>query len=219
MDKRAALVFDMDGVIIDSAGIHTRAWERYLAEHGISMGDIEQRMLGKHNDDIVREFFRGRMLSPEEAFAHGAGKERLYREMMEPVLEAQIISGLLPFLERHRNCPLAVASNAEPANVDFVLDAAGIRQFFQAVVNGHEVERPKPFPDVYLRAAEKLGVAPSDCVVFEDSLTGIAAARAAGMKVVGVTTTVPEFPDVDLVVRDFRDPELDTWLREFCLRA
>ena len=74
---------------------------------------------------------------------------------------------------------MAVASNAEPANVDFVLDAAGLRPYFRAVLDGHQVSRPKPYPDIYLRAAEILGSVPAECVIFEDSLTGIRAARAA----------------------------------------
>jgi beta-phosphoglucomutase-like phosphatase (HAD superfamily) len=79
-------------------------------------------------------------------------------------------------------------------------------------VDGHQVARPKPHPDIYLRAAELLGVPPEDCVVFEDSLTGIQAARAAGMAVVGVGTTHDELPGVGLEIRDFTSPALEPWL-------
>ena len=81
MSSARAFIFDMDGVLIDSTPSHTEAWQRYLAARGIGMDDISSRMLGKHNDEIVREFFRGSELSPEETFRHGAEKERLYREI------------------------------------------------------------------------------------------------------------------------------------------
>jgi HAD superfamily hydrolase (TIGR01509 family) len=116
------------------------------------------------------------------------------------------------FLTHHRDLPMAVASNAEAANVQFVLDAAGLRSFFRAIVDGHQVSRPKPAPDVFLKAAELLAVAPRDCIVLEDSYSGVAAARAAGMRVVGLRTTHRELPGTDLAVDNFLAPELEEWL-------
>jgi len=110
---------------------------------------------------------------------------------------------------------LAVATNAEGANVDFVLDGAGLRSLFRVIVNGHEVTNPKPHPDVYLLVAEKLRVPPEDCIVFEDSHTGVAAGLAAGMRVIGVTTTHDNLPGVSLLIRDFDDPALESWLSHF----
>jgi beta-phosphoglucomutase-like phosphatase (HAD superfamily) len=107
---------------------------------------------------------------------------------------------------------MGLASNAEPANIAFVLDGLGLRRHFQVVVDGHQVDRPKPFPEIYLRAAELLGVAPAECVVFEDSPTGVEAGRAAGAKVVGVRTHPVELEGVDLLIPDFRDPALKGWL-------
>lgn len=212
--KRPALVFDMDGVIVDSTGVHTEAWRKYLEGHGIAASDIGSRMLGKHNADIVRDLFGTADLTSETVAGHGREKEKLYRDMIGPELAGLMVPGFLQFVERHGDLPLAVASNAEPENVAFVLEKAGIRELFQVVVDGHEVKRPKPDPEIYLTVAARLGVLPQDCVVFEDSHTGIAAAKGAGMKVVGVATTVSEFTHVDLTVRDFEDPELETWLRD-----
>jgi HAD superfamily hydrolase (TIGR01509 family) len=132
--------------------------------------------------------------------------------MMGDVITEKLIPGISGFIARHSDLPLGLATNAEPANVDFVLRAAGIREYFRAIVNGQAVERPKPFPDIYLRVAQLLGSVPEFCVVFEDSHTGVEAARAAGMRVVGVATTLHDFPDVDLVVSDFLDPGLEKWL-------
>jgi beta-phosphoglucomutase len=144
--------------------------------------------------------------------AHGAAKEQLFRETIGPVLNAALVPGLRAFLDRHPHQPLGVATNAEPENVDFLLDTARLRPYFRAVVDGHQVARPKPHPDIFLRAAELLGTPPKDCVVFEDSFTGIEAARAAGMAVVGVRTTHDKLPGVDLEIRDFMSPALEPWL-------
>src|SRR4051794_19160995 len=116
-----AFIFDMDGVIVDSNALHRAAWEEYDARHRIPTSEaMQQRMYGKRNDEIVRDFF-GEHLSAEEVFTHGAAKEALYREMLEPRLEGTLVPGLRAFLERHRSIPMAVGSNAEPANIEFVL--------------------------------------------------------------------------------------------------
>lgn len=209
-----ALIFDMDGVIVDSTPIHTEAWRVYLERLGLSAENIGSRMLGKHNSDLVRDLFAHQPLTDEIIYEHGARKEELYRTMMSPVLEQYFVPGVREFILRHREKPLAVASNAEPANVDFVLDQAGMRPSFRAVISGYQVARPKPFPDIYLEAAKRLDCAPSQCVVFEDSSTGVQAARAAGAKVVGVTTTLAEIPNVDFTIRDFLDPAIEPWLQE-----
>ena len=202
----------MDGVIIDSTDVHVSAWERYLEQHGLAYQNLGERMLGKHNDELVRDLFSGRTLTEAQVFDHGARKEALYREMMSPIFESKMVRGAADFIRRHRDVPMAVASNAERANVDFVLDTAGIRDAFRAVVSGHDVDRPKPFPDVFLKAAEILDVAPSDCIVFEDSRTGVEAAHSAGMKVVGLLTTLTAFDKVELAIHSFSDPELEAWL-------
>ena len=202
----------MDGVIIDSTATHTRAWELYLERHGIEQPYIADRMLGKHNNDIVREFFPLHDLTDEDVVRHGASKEALYRELMQPMVDASLVPGVRAFIQRHAGIPMAVASNAEAANVDFVLDLAGLRHFFRAIANGHDVARPKPAPDIYLRTAQMLDVDPADCIVFEDSATGVAAGHAAGMRVVGLLTSLPSFDNVELAIHNFRDPRLEAWL-------
>ncbi|PYT30143.1 MAG: hypothetical protein DMG58_14965 [Acidobacteria bacterium] len=212
MARELALILDMDGVIVDSNPVHREVWAAYNRRFGIETDEaMQQRMYGRRNDDIVRDFF-GEHLTLEEVHAHGAAKERLFRETIGPVLNDALVPGLREFLERHRHQPLGLASNAEPENLEFLLDTARLRPYFWAVVDGHQVARPKPYPDIYLRAAELLGTPPKDCVVFEDSFTGIEAARAAGMAVVGVGTTHDELPGVDLEIRDFTSPALEPWL-------
>jgi beta-phosphoglucomutase family hydrolase len=208
-----ALIFDMDGVIVNSNPVHRQAWEVYNRRLGIeTTEEMQQRMYGKRNDQIVRDYM-GEHLSDAEVFEHGAAKERLYRELIGPKLEASLVPGVREFLERYHEIPKAVASNAEELNVSFVLDSAGLRRFFRAVVDGHQVSNPKPAPDVFLKAAELLGVAPQDCVVFEDSYSGVQAGLAAGMRVVGFRTTHAELPGTSLAVDNFLAPELEAWMR------
>ncbi len=209
-----ALIFDMDGVIVHSTPVHNEAWQAYLRANGIEADreTIEIKMLGKHNDAIVRIFFGDETPQPDVT-RHGARKEVIFRELMGPRLERQLVPGVAGFLELHRDAPKALASNAERENVEFVLKRSGLRRHFTVVIDGHEVERPKPDPEIYFTTARRLGTPPEDCIVFEDSFTGVAAARAAGMRVVGLLTTTSELADCDLTVRDFLAPELGDWLR------
>jgi len=129
-------------------------------------------------------------------------------------MEESLVPGLRPFLERFRGAPMAVATNAEPENVDFVLDRAGLRQYFRVVVDGHQVSHPKPHPEIYLRAAELLGIAPANCIVLEDSHAGVAAARAAGMRVAGLGTTFVNLPGADVMADNFCNGTLTAWLAQ-----
>jgi HAD superfamily hydrolase (TIGR01509 family) len=209
--RRLGFLFDLDGVLINSMPLHTRAWEVYLERLGLQPSDIEARMHGKRNPELVRELIAAD-LPDEVVFEHGAAKERLFRELMAAEIERYGIPGLTQFLERYRDVPKAVASNAERANIEFTLGHLGLTGYFQVVVDGWEVERPKPFPNMYLLAAKRLGIAPEHCIVFEDSPVGAAAGKAAGMRTVGVETIPTEFTGLDLVIRDFRDARLESWL-------
>jgi beta-phosphoglucomutase-like phosphatase (HAD superfamily) len=118
--RELALIFDMDGVIIDSNPVHRQVWAAYNRRFGIETDEaMQQRMYGRRNDDIVRDFF-GAHLTLEEVRAHGAAKEQLFRETIGPVLNEALVPGLREFLEQHRHQPLGVATNAEPENVGFL---------------------------------------------------------------------------------------------------
>lgn len=202
----------MDGVLVHSMPLHTLAWERYLAALGITIENLEQRMHGKRNSELVRDLIDPD-LPDDVIFRHGADKEQLFREMIvADGLSRYAVPGLTEFLERHAALPKAVASNAEPRNIEFVLEQFHLKSFFSVTVNGMQVKRPKPFPDVFLEAARQLHVDPQNCIVFEDSPTGVTAARAAGMRVVGVETTPTTFEQIDLRIGNFLDPALEPWL-------
>jgi len=206
-----ALIFDLDGVIVDSMPVHELAWRRYLETLGFDGGDIPARMHGRRNDEIVRDFL-GEKIDHDTVLAHGAAKERVFREMLGGRLRENLVAGIAEWLEHVEGAPIALATNAERANVDFTLDGAGLRRYFDVIVDGAEVSRPKPAPDVYLQAAELLKIAPQNCIVFEDSPVGVAAAVAAGMRVVGVRTHSSPLDGVVFSVANFLDPQLDGWV-------
>jgi beta-phosphoglucomutase family hydrolase len=207
-----ALIFDMDGVLVNSNPVHRQAWARFNLRYGLQTTPaMLERMYGKRNDDIVRDFF-GDGLSPEEVAARGAAKERLYRQMIDGRIEEILVPGVRRFLDLHARAPLAVASNAEPENVRFVIDRARLGDYFRAVVDGHQASRPKPDPEIYLRAAALLGVPAPNCLVFEDSHSGVAAGMAAGMRVIGIRTTYDNLPGASICVDNFKSGELDSWL-------
>lgn len=205
------LIFDLDGVIIDSMPFHQRAWQRYLEVTGIGSSDSLDFMHGQRNEEIVRG-----LLGPEAdlqtVIAHGAAKEQMYRDMLRERLGEHLVDGIAEWLEHVSGAPIALATNAERANVDFVLDGGGLRPYFDAIVDGSQVEKPKPAPDVYLRAAELLKIPPRNCIVFEDSPVGVAAAVAAGMRVVGVLTHAAALEGIRFSIANFLDVRLDSWL-------
>lgn len=210
-----ALIFDLDGVVVDSMPVHALAWQRYLNELGISGKDVGERMHGRRNDEIVRDFL-GADADEKTVLEHGAAKERLFREMMRNQLRSRLVPGVADFLRRVAHAPLALATNAERANADFVLDRAGLKKLFRVIVDGSQVAHPKPAPDLYQLAASQLGVAPANCIVFEDSPVGVAAARAAGARVAGILSHAPSLAHADIAVRDFLSPELEPWLTAQC---
>ena len=212
-----ALIFDLDGVIVDSMPLHAYSWKLYLERHELDPADMVERMHGKRNDEIVAAFW-GNELTPAENFQHGAAKEALWRKLMAPALENHLVPGIRSFLARYAEAPIGLGTNAEPANAEFVLSKANLRPLFKVIVDGMQVAKPKPWPDVYCRASDLLGVAPANCIVFEDSPTGVEAAKAAGMRVVGIQTHV-QLAGVDFACRNFLDPALDAWLDTQTVRS
>jgi beta-phosphoglucomutase len=203
-----ALLFDMNGVIVDDMPFHERAWMALAARHGrtLTPDEFRREMSGRRNRDNIRHIF-GEALSDWQVHAYQLEKEEAYREAYRPLRAP--LPGLVPFLVEARAAGLriAVATSAPKDNIDFVLDGLDLRRQFDVVVGEAEVTRSKPDPEIYLTAASRLGVGSSGCIVFEDSLAGIASGLAGGMPVVGVTTThtADELRDCALVIADFRD--------------
>jgi beta-phosphoglucomutase len=191
--------------------LHLKAWQRYVEMTGIGTRESLEFMHGQRNEEIVRDLL-GLEADSQTVIAHGAAKEQLYRDMMREQLREHLVAGIAEWLDHVSGAPIALATNAERANVDFVLDGGRLRPYFGAIVDGSQVERPKPAPDVYLRAAELLGIPPRNCIVFEDSPVGVAAAVAAGMRVVGVLTHTRALDGIRFSITNFLDARLDSWL-------
>lgn len=205
--KLCAAIFDMDGVIADNMGYHTRAWELFIRKHApnLEIADVTPHY-GKTNSDLMSYVF-GRRLPPAEVDRYGEEKERLYRELY--AADMAPLAGLVEFLRELKSEGLhaVVATSAPKSNVDFLLDGLKIRSLFDAVVDAGHVTRGKPDPEIYLRAAAKVGCGPETCAVFEDALAGIEAGRLARMMVIGVATTLPpeRLTGTRLVIKDFRE--------------
>jgi beta-phosphoglucomutase len=208
MSRQSAFIFDMDGTLVDSMPFHIQAWMDLLAGRGMRATPeaFLRQTGGKTNHQILREVF-GDCLSEAEIAAYAERKETLYRSLYGSHLKP--LAGLIDFLSEAQrlHIPMAVATSAGKANRQFVLQGLDIESYFSAVIGVEEIHEGKPHPEIFLRAAEKLGVDPANCLVFEDALAGIEAAFRADMKAVALTTTVDreEFQDLPAVIRIAKD--------------
>jgi beta-phosphoglucomutase family hydrolase len=202
---RRAVLWDLDGTLIDSADYHFRAWVQILANEGRDLSRAEfDETFGWRNDRILRQLL-GPSIGDGDIQRIATAKEELYRLL---VREGGL--SLLPGAD-HWTARLhgegwlqAIASSAPRANLDGVLEVLGIGSRFQAMVSAEEVAHGKPDPDLFLAAADKLRVPPAQCVVVEDAPAGIEAAHRAGMAAVGVLTTHADL-QADLVVPTLQD--------------
>ena len=183
-----AFIFDMDGTLVDNMHVHTEAWATLLNEHGIEM-DRHKFLVataGKTNREILPTVFGE--ISDDRISELAKRKESLYREAYLPIRKP--VDGLVEFLteSKKRGINMAVATAASNPNMEFILDGLDLRRFFGAVTTATDVAVGKPDPAMFLVSAEKLGVEPQNCIVFEDALGGFEAAHRAGMKSIGITT-------------------------------
>jgi HAD superfamily hydrolase (TIGR01509 family) len=206
-----AVVFDMDGVIVDTNPTHKIAIQQFCARYGFNLSEEELRtkVYGRTNRDWITNLFGTLTESQLEAYAFE--KEQLFRELYSPIIEP--VKGLVAFLDllKTNNIPRSIATSAPPANVDFVLSATGIGHYFDLILDERVVSRGKPNPEIYLKSAKALNLPNAQCIVIEDSLSGVAAAKASGSKVIGITTThsEEELRETDLIIQDFEGLTID----------
>ncbi len=207
MKPYQAVIFDMDGVIIDSEPRHERAFREIFDElgygdsHGVHFPDYYGR-----SDLALWTDFIARHQPPQPLADLTALKQNRFIDLIRR--ETPIFPGVPNLVRRLADVtPLAVASGSLHAVIEVVLGMEGLRPHFSQVVSVEDVGRPKPFPDVFLRAAERLGVAPGDCVVIEDSAAGVRAGKQAGMRVVAITNSLPPsaLTEADEVVSTYDD--------------
>jgi beta-phosphoglucomutase-like phosphatase (HAD superfamily) len=185
-----ALIFDMDGTMVDSMPYHAKSWGEFTRRHAIAMDvdEVLRRTTGRNGVECMHELF-GRRLSDQEALKLVAEKEGIYRELFAPVFAE--VRGFRAFARQaaQRGLKLAVGTAGDRHNIDFVMSRLKMAPAPLAVVGGDEGLPGKPEPAIFLEAARQVGVAPALCVVFEDAPLGIEAARRAGMRAVAVCTT------------------------------
>jgi beta-phosphoglucomutase len=217
----AAIVFDMDGVLVDSNPFHLQKWAAFLEAHHIPFdpATLAKQTLGWRNDITFRLFF-GPQLTSEDCQRLGEELEATFRKVIKP--HAKPLPGLPDLLDEcHRaGVLMAVASSAMLQNVEFIADALELRPYFHCLVSGDEVSHSKPDPEIYTYTAAKLGIEPARCVAIEDSFVGVESARRAGMKCVAIASTFPleelrRQTQADLVVKGFEELNLATLRKLF----
>ncbi len=204
----------MDGVLVDTGRFHLASWHDILIAAGHSFdADIFRRTFGMNNHGVLSTVF-GRPPTPAELVDLADAKEALFREMIAG--QAEPLPGVRDWLARlhARGVRQAVASSAPQANIDVLLDALGIRAYFEAEVSAEKMPG-KPSPAVFLEDARRVGLTPDRCVVVEDAIAGVAAAKSAGMACLAVTTTNPAaaLAAADLIVDSLADLPADAFDR------
>lgn len=189
MKKYKGFLFDMDGVVVDNHHFHFKAWMEFAHKHNFHLDEqiYRDQYNGKTNRDLFQMIFGNP--TEDEMKAYADEKEGMYKKIYLPEMRSH--KGLLDFLDflRAHKYKIALGTSAPTGNVNFVLDHLNLRKYFDVIVDGPQVNRGKPDPEVYLLCAHKLGFNPQDCVVFEDSLAGLESGKRAGCEVVGVATS------------------------------
>jgi len=185
-----ALIFDMDGTMIDSMPSHAKSWVAFVQQQGITIDipDLMRRTTGRTGAECMRELFQ-RDLSDAEALGYVAIKEQIYRDLFAPIFAE--VPGFKQFaaLSLQAGLKLGVGTAGDRHNIAFALQHLQLPQAPLAVVGGDEGLPGKPQPAIFLEAASRMGIRAGDCIVFEDAPLGIEAARRAGMRAVAICTT------------------------------
>ncbi|MCY2929051.1 MAG: HAD family phosphatase [Planctomycetota bacterium] len=185
------VIFDMDGVLVDSYRAHFEAWRRLGRRHGYEMTEAQfATTFGRTSRDIIENLWPG-AATADEALEWDRWKEAAYREIIAADFPEMPGASELIAALAGAGFTMAIGSSGPPENVAAVLARLGGAHLIAAAVNGSEVTRGKPDPEVFLKAAGKLGLAPSCCAVVEDAPAGLEAARRAGMKAIAITGTAP----------------------------
>jgi beta-phosphoglucomutase len=214
-----AFLFDLNGTLVDDMAYHADAWFDILNNElkaSLTANQVKEQMYGKNSELLVRIFGENHFTQSEIALLE-MKKERSYQQAFLPHLAC--IAGAEQFLKKaqQHQIRMAIGSAAIPFNIDFVLDGLNIRQYFGAIVSASDVEVSKPDPETFLQGAALLGVAPKDCVVFEDAPKGVEAAARAGMPCVVLTTMhaaidFASYSNILFFIEDYKDAQLNNLL-------
>lgn len=206
MPAEIAVIFDLDGTLIDNNPFHIQAWQQFYKKRNRTLTEEEykEHFNGKTNTDVLAYVF-DKALSPGENEAYTNEKEDLYRIIYEPHIKP--IKGLLNLLQKLEDAkiPMAIATSGIKVNIDYMFRHLDIKHFFKEVIYSKDIQKGKPDPEIYFITAERLNVLPQNCLVFEDSVAGVQSAKAAGMKVVAIATThtPEELKSADKLIYDY----------------
>ena len=204
-----AVIWDLDGVILDSADEHRRAWQRLAREEGIPMTDADfWATFGKRNDDIFASLWGN--LPPAQVKILSDRKELYFRELIRE--SAAPLPGAIELMSELRDAHFdqALASSTPVENIDLIADVLGLKRYFSILVSGETVAKGKPAPDIFLKAAAVLHMHPSVCLVIEDAVAGVEAAHAAGMRCIAVAGNrdLPGLRKAELTARDLTEVDV-----------
>ncbi len=214
MRSDVAVLFDLDGVLVDSRAQHLEAWHQFAKQRGIDVpAGYFGRTFGMRNDAILGGLIEG--ASPDELRRRADDKERLFREIIDATGLKPLPGAreLLDFLQKE-DIPRAVVTSTPRANLDMILAALKVAGCFQALISEEDVSKGKPDPEGFLLGAKRLAIAPHSCVVIEDAPAGVQAAKAGGMRAIAVTTThpAPDLAAADLVVESLAEDPVRTFI-------
>lgn len=211
-----AVIFDLDGVIVDTAIFHYQAWKRLANELGFDLTIHQNEHLKGisrlESLEIVLEIGKINYLTEKEKEDLATRKNEWYKENIHKMTPADILPGVNVFLEKLKSANYKIAIGSSSKNAGVILDRIGYSNYFDSVIDGNKISFSKPDPEVFIKAAKELKANPKNCVVFEDATAGIEAAHNAGMKAIGVGS-----PDVlckaDLIVPDFKNLDISIFDR------
>ena len=209
--KIKACLFDLDGVVVDTAKYHYLAWKKIADDLGFDFSELDnERLKGvsrMESLDILLELGKIKFdLSTKEKLA--ATKNDLYVSYIQKMTPDEILPGVIKFLDELHNSGILIALGSASKNALSILDKINITQKFDAIIDGNKVSKAKPDPEVFLKGAIELGVEPNECLVFEDAQAGIDAARNGGMHIIGIGK--PEnLTNADFVIPGFATLNLD----------
>jgi len=200
--KTRAVIWDMDGVIADTAPYHLKAWQEVFGKREVKFTEEDfRRRFGQRNDTIIRTTL-GEGVSQSEIDVIASEKEENYRQRVRQNIRP--LPGAVKLIKslKEHSFSVALASSGPIENIQLIMRGLGIEDSFQAIVSGREVKEGKPSPQGFLLAAQKLGVEPENCMVIEDAPAGITAAKRARMHCLAVTNTHPRssLMEADLIV-------------------
>ncbi|ANE41449.1 beta-phosphoglucomutase [Fervidobacterium sp. SC_NGM5_O18] len=209
--KPKACIFDLDGVIVDTAKYHYLAWKRLAKELGFEFTEKDnERLKGVSRMESLEILLSvgGIKIDDENVKLQLAEKKnKWYVEYINQMTKDEILPGVIEFLELLKSAGIKVAIGSASKNTITILERIGLKDFFDVIIDGTKISKAKPDPEVFLKAAEELSVRPEECCVFEDAVAGIQAAKSAGMKVIGVGDPTI-LKDADKVIQSFQGQTL-----------